>query len=122
MNARYESAKAIYASYGVDTEKVIETLKNVPVSMHCWQGDDVIGFDHDGPLTGGIQTTGNYPGKARTPEELLAEHYESCIRIPMKEHMRSLNLSNSVAIIAYEVLRQFGFEHLKQDGELTKQH
>lgn len=56
------------------------------------------------------------------PEELLAEHYESCIRIPMKEHMRSLNLSNSVAIIAYEVLRQFGFEHLKQDGELTKQH
>ena len=56
------------------------------------------------------------------PEELLAEHYESCIRIPMKEHMRSLNLSNSVAIIAYEVLRQFGFEHLKQDGKLMKQH
>lgn len=53
------------------------------------------------------------------PEELLAEHYDRCIRIPMKEDMRSLNLSNSVAIIAYEVLRQYGFEHLKQDGELT---
>ena len=55
-------------------------------------------------------------------EQLLKSNYDRCIRIPMKEHMRSLNLSNSVAIIAYEVLRQFGFEHLKQDGELTKQH
>ena len=85
MNARYESAKAIYASYGVDTEKVIETLKNVPVSMHCWQGDDVIGFDHDGPLTGGIQTTGNYPGKARTPEELLADMDKAMSLAPGKK-------------------------------------
>ena len=85
MNARYESAKAIYAAYGVDTEKVIETLKNVPVSMHCWQGDDVIGFDHDGPLTGGIQTTGNYPGKARTPEELLADMDKAMSLVPGKK-------------------------------------
>ena len=85
MNARYESAKVIYASYGVDTEKVIETLKNVPVSMHCWQGDDVIGFDHDGPLTGGIQTTGNYPGKARTPEELLADMDKAMSLVPGKK-------------------------------------
>lgn len=70
---RYEAAKELYASIGVDTDKAIETLKKVPVSMHCWQGDDVIGFDHDGPLTGGIQTTGNYPGKAKTPEQLLAD-------------------------------------------------
>ena len=48
-------------------------LKNIPVSLHCWQGDDVKGFDQDGPLTGGIQATGNYPGKARTPEELIAD-------------------------------------------------
>ena len=68
---RYESAKAIYAKYGVDTDAAIEKLKEIPVSLHCWQGDDVTGFDHDGPLTGGIQTTGNYPGKARTPEELM---------------------------------------------------
>lgn len=70
---RYASAKEQYAALGVDTDKAIETLKKVPVSMHCWQGDDVIGFDHDGPLTGGIQTTGNYPGKATTPEQLMAD-------------------------------------------------
>lgn len=70
---RYNEAKKRYAEFGVDTEKAIETLKNLPVSLHCWQGDDVIGFDHDGPLTGGIQTTGNYPGKATTPDELIAD-------------------------------------------------
>lgn len=70
---RYEYAKSTYAELGVDVEKAIETLKNIPVSMHCWQGDDVVGFDQDGPLTGGIQTTGNYPGKASTPEELMAD-------------------------------------------------
>ena len=70
---RYESAKEIYAKYGIDTDAAIETCKKIPVALHCWQGDDVTGFDHDGGLTGGIQTTGNYPGKARTPEELLAD-------------------------------------------------
>ena len=70
---RYESAKEIYAKLGVDTDAAIAKCKEIPVSLHCWQGDDVTGFDHDGPLTGGIQTTGNYPGKARTPEELLAD-------------------------------------------------
>ncbi len=73
MCNRYDSAKAIYAQYGIDTDAVIAKLKTIPVSLHCWQGDDVIGFDHDGPLTGGIQTTGNYPGKARNPEELIAD-------------------------------------------------
>ena len=71
--SRYQSAKEIYAKYGVDTDAAIEKLKNIPVSLHCWQGDDVIGFDHDGPLTGGIQTTGNYPGKATTPDQLFAD-------------------------------------------------
>ena len=70
---RYESAKEIYAQYGVDTDAAIAKCKEIPVSLHCWQGDDVIGFDHDGGLTGGIQTTGDYPGRARTPEELLAD-------------------------------------------------
>ena len=50
-NERYESARKIYQSIGVDTEAALDRLKNVPVSMHCWQGDDVTGFDHDGPLT-----------------------------------------------------------------------
>lgn len=70
---RYESAKEIYKIIGVDTDAAIAKLKEIPVSLHCWQGDDVTGFDHEGPLTGGIQTTGNYPGKARTPEELIAD-------------------------------------------------
>ena len=73
LKRRYEEAKDFYKSIGIDTEGVIEKLKTVPVSLHCWQGDDVTGFDHDGPLTGGIQTTGNYPGKARNYEELFAD-------------------------------------------------
>ena len=71
----YINAKAKYAALGIDTDAAIAKLKNVPVAMHCWQGDDVRGFDTDPnkPLTGGIQTTGNYPGRARTPEELMAD-------------------------------------------------
>lgn len=92
---RYESAKALYASIGVDTDKAIATLKSVPVSMHCWQGDDVKGFDQDGPLTGGIQTTGNYPGKARTPEELMADMEKVLSLVPGK---KKLNLHASYAV------------------------
>ena len=65
---RFNEAKEIYTKLGVDAEKAIEAVKNIPISMHCWQGDDVIGFDSIGSLTGGIQTTGKYPGRARTPE------------------------------------------------------
>ena len=66
----YEIAKERYAALGVDTDKAIETLEKTPISLHCWQGDDVRGFDTDpnAPLTGGIQTTGNYPGRARNSE------------------------------------------------------
>jgi len=72
---RYEQAKQRYAAFGVDVDKAIATLKATPISLHCWQGDDVRGFDTDPnkPLTGGIQTTGNYLGRARTPEELMAD-------------------------------------------------
>ena len=71
----YLEAKAKYAALGINTDAAMETLQSVPVSLHCWQGDDVRGFDTDPnkPLTGGIQTTGNYPGRARTPEELMAD-------------------------------------------------
>ena len=71
--SNYQNAKLAFAKYGVDADKALETLATIPVAIHCWQGDDVIGFDHDGPLTGGIQTTGNYPGRARTPEELMTD-------------------------------------------------
>ena len=63
MNAIYEFAKERYAQIGIDTEAVMKSLSEIPISIHCWQGDDVVGFDHEGALTGGIQTTGNYPGK-----------------------------------------------------------
>ena len=62
---RFEEAKKIYREAGVDVEKVLERLSLIPVSMHCWQGDDVKGFLSDGELSGGIQTTGNYPYRAR---------------------------------------------------------
>jgi len=87
MSTRYESAKEIFASYGVDTDVVIAKLKNIPVAVHCWQGDDVKGFDQDGPLTGGIQTTGNYPGRARTPEELMADMDKALSLTPGKKKL-----------------------------------
>ena len=93
--SRYESAKEIYASWGVDTDAVMEKLKNIPVSLHCWQGDDVTGFDHDGPLTGGIQTTGNYPGKARTPQQLMEDMEMAMSLMPGK---KKLNLHACYAI------------------------
>ncbi|MBR6633529.1 MAG: L-rhamnose isomerase [Clostridia bacterium] len=85
MNNRYQEAKKIYARLGVDTDLAIEKLKKVAVSVHCWQGDDVTGFDHDGPLTGGIQTTGNYPGKATTPEQLMADMDKALSLCPGKK-------------------------------------
>ncbi len=84
----YELAKKRYAEYGIDTDKVLETLKNIPISMHCWQGDDVIGFENpDGELTGGIQTTGNYPGKATTPDQLRADIEKAFSFIPGKHRI-----------------------------------
>ena len=93
----YQEATKKYAAYGVDAEKAMERLKTVPVSLHCWQGDDVRGFDTDPtkPLTGGIQTTGNYPGRARTPEELMADLDKVLSLIPGRPKM---NLHASYAI------------------------
>lgn len=72
-NKAFELAKETYAAMGIDVDAAMEAAKKATLSVHCWQGDDVTGFDHDGPLTGGIQTTGNYPGKAKTPEQLMAD-------------------------------------------------
>ena len=84
----YELAKELYASIGVDTDKAIERLEKIPVSMHCWQGDDVRGFENpDGDLTGGIQTTGNYPGRATTIDELRADFEKAISLIPGKKRM-----------------------------------
>lgn len=93
----YESAKAAYAALGVDVDAAMTRLQSVPVSLHCWQGDDVRGFDTDPgkPLTGGIQTTGNYPGRARTPEELMADIDEVLKLCP---GTKKINLHASYAI------------------------
>ena len=93
--ANYEYAKSVYAKYGVDTDKAIETLKSVPVAVHCWQGDDVVGFDSKEALSGGIQTTGNYPGKATTPAELMADFEKAMSLVP---GAKKLNLHASYAI------------------------
>ena len=97
----YEKAREKYSKIGIDTEAAINKLKGVKLSLHCWQGDDVRGFDTDPekPLTGGIQTTGNYPGRARTPEELMADIDEVLKLIPGKA---KLNLHASYAIFDEE--------------------
>ncbi len=69
---QYKFAREQYSSIGVDTEAAIEKLDAIPISMHCWKGDDVRGFEGGGDLTGGIQSTGNFPGRANTADELRA--------------------------------------------------
>ena len=69
----YEIAKERYAAVGVDTDRAIAQLEATPVSLHCWQADDVVGFERNEALSGGIQTTGNYPGRARNIDEVRAD-------------------------------------------------
>lgn len=95
IREKYEEAKKVYGELGVDTDKVLEALKAVPISMHCWQGDDVAGFEGAGELSGGIQATGNYPGKARNPEELMMDIDKALSLIPGKHR---INLHASYAI------------------------
>lgn len=84
----YDSAKAQFADWGIDTEAAIERLKTIPISMHCWQGDDVVGFEQKtGSSGGGIQATGNHPGRARTPEELRADLEFAYSMIPGKHRL-----------------------------------
>ncbi len=94
--SRYEEAKKMYAAYGVDTEEALCRLKEIPVSVHCWQGDDVLGFDGSDSLSGGIQTTGNYPGKAVGPEQLMADIKKAFSLMPGKKR---LNLHASYAVL-----------------------
>ena len=91
----YELAKKEYAEYGIDTEAAIAKLRDIPISIHCWQGDDVIGLDGGGSLSGGIQTTGNYPGRARNFDELKADIKKAFALMPGKKR---LNLHASYAV------------------------
>ena len=96
----YEYAKQAYAAFGVDTEEALAKLASIPVSIHCWQGDDVVGFDGAGASSGGIQTTGNYLGRARTPEELMADIKLAFAQVPGKKR---LNLHACYALLGEEL-------------------
>ena len=79
----YEDAKECYATWGIDTDQAIKQLSDISISVHCWQGDDVVGFENKSGLSGGgIQATGNHPGRARNPEELRADLEFSYSKIP----------------------------------------
>ena len=106
----YEIARERYAELGVDTEKALETLQNVHISLHCWQADDVQGFESTGSLSGGIQATGNYPGKARNIEELRADILKAMSLIGGSHR---LNL--------HEIYGEFGGKKVDRD-EVTVEH
>ncbi len=93
--SRYEEAKEMYAALGVDAEAALETVKNITVSVNCWQGDDLQGFDSPQSLSGGIQATGNYPGAARTPKQLADDMDFAFSLMPGK---KKLNLHSSYAV------------------------
>ncbi|MBQ4342425.1 MAG: L-rhamnose isomerase [Erysipelotrichaceae bacterium] len=116
----YLEAKQRYEQLGINTEEVLETMKKVNVSVHCWQGDDVQGFDTKEALSGGIQTTGNYLGKARTPEELMQDMDAAFSLIPGK---KKLNLHSSYAVFEDEFVDRNALEpkHFKKWVEYAKE-
>lgn len=84
----YEQAKSVFEKYGVDTDKALDLLNQTPISMHCWQGDDVRGFESpETALSGGIQATGNHPGAAKTPDQLRADMEKAFSLIPGKKRV-----------------------------------
>ncbi|MBQ6254913.1 MAG: L-rhamnose isomerase [Bacteroidales bacterium] len=100
----YEMAKERYAVIGVDTDKAVAELEKQQISLHCWQTDDVGGFENDGSLTGGIQTTGNYPGKARNIEEVRAD----------LEFVKTL-LAGNHRVNLHEIYGDFGGKFVDRD-------
>ena len=108
---RYEFAKEKYAALGVDTEEAIEKLLELPVSVHCWQGDDVLGFEGVGALSGGIAATGNYPNRARNPEELMAD-FDQVLALAPGKHKVNLHAMYAIPADGQPVPRdQLAPEH-----------
>ena len=104
VNKAYAVAQERYAAIGVDTEKVLNQMQDFHLSMHCWQADDVSGFESTGDLTGGIQATGNYPGKARNIDELRADILKAKSLVPGTHR---LNL--------HEIYGDFGGQFVDRD-------
>lgn len=115
----YELAKKAYAEMCVDTERAIAALMEIPVSVHCWQGDDVIGLDGGGSLSGGIQTTGNYAGRARNFQELTADIEKAFSLMPGKKR---LNLHASYAVLNGDKADRdtYSLKHFKAWVEFAK--
>lgn len=121
IETAWQLAKARYASMNIDVEAVLEQLDQIPVSMHCWQGDDVAGFENTGgPLTGGIQATGNYPGKASTPDELRADLEQAFALIPgpKRLNLHAIYLESAQPVARNEIAP----EHFSTWVEWAKRH
>ncbi|GGH77293.1 L-rhamnose isomerase [Pullulanibacillus pueri] len=109
----FESAKAIYEKWGIDVDQALEKLKQVPISIHCWQGDDIGGFEVNGnELSGGIDVTGNYPGKATTPEQLRSDLETALSLIPGKHrvNLHSIYAETNGEVIERDQLEPQHFE------------
>ncbi len=120
VKERYLQAKKIYADIGVDTDEAIKRLEKVKISIHCWQGDDIGGFEGFGGASGGIAVTGNYRGKARTPEELMADIDEVLKLVPGKH---KINLHSIYAVTNGEKVERNKLkpEHFKKWVEFAKE-
>lgn len=119
---RFESAKERYRAVGVDVERALETAANKAISIHCWQGDDVVGFDNpQGGAGNGIQTTGNYPGRARNFEELKEDFLKACSLIPGKKR---INLHACYAVFTDEWVDRdkLEYKHFAPWVEFAKTH
>lgn len=119
--SRFEEAKKIYEQEGIDVEKALDKVKDIPISVHCWQGDDVLGFEGVSSLEGGIQTTGNYPGAAKGPEQLMADIRKCFAYMPGKKR---LNLHASYAILGDDLGKvdrdQYAYKHFAPWTEFAK--
>lgn len=117
----FKKAKETYESFGVDVEKAIEKVMNIPISVHCWQGDDVLGLEGCVNLEGGIQTTGNYPGRARNKEELMMDLEKALSLMPGKKR---LNLHASYAILGEDAGKvdrdQYSYRYYEEWVEFAK--
>lgn len=118
----YQIAKEIYAGIGVDTEAAMKRVSQIPVSIQCWQGDDVRGFENpDGELTGGIQTTGNYPGRARNLDELRADFEYAAKLVPGKKKisLHAIYLDNGGKTVARDEIEP---KHFQSWIDWAKEH
>lgn len=121
--SNYEIAKKEYEALGVDVEKAIEKVMDIPISVHCWQGDDVLGLEGCQNLEGGIQTTGNYLGKARNKDELMGDLKKALSLMPGKKR---LNLHASYAILGDDAGKvdrdQYSFKYFEEWVKFAKEN